>query len=156
AGLKNARIGVVRNRLFGSSASADTIANQAIDVLKKEGAVLVDPANIPTLGRFDASELDVLLYEFKADLNKYLSRLGAAAPVHSLTDLIAFNDGHAAQELPFFGQELLEMAEAKGPLNETKYRTELARNHRLSRALGIDAVMTTHKLDALVAPTGGP
>ena len=155
-GLKGARIGVVRNRLFGYSVAADALAEAAIADMKKQGAVIVDPANIPTLGKFDDSEFDVLVYEFKADLNKYLAALGAAAPVHSLKDVIAFNTAHRDQELPYFGQEIMAMAERKGPLTEAKYRAELAKNHQMSRALGIDAVMTKYKLDALVAPTGGP
>ncbi|PYR59657.1 MAG: amidase [Acidobacteria bacterium] len=155
-GLRGARIGVVRNRLFGYSAAADQIADAAIADMKKQGAVIVDPANIPTLGKFDDSEFDVLLYEFKADLNTYLARLGPAAPVHSLKEIIAFNESHKDQELPYFGQEIMTMAEKKGPLTSAKYLQELAKDGRMSRALGIDAVMTKHKLDALVAPTGGP
>jgi amidase len=111
---------------------------------------------IPTLGQFDDTEFEVLLYEFKADLNSYLKRLGAASPVHSLKDVIAFNDAHAADEMPYFGQDIMMLAEKKGPLTEAKYRAALAKNHRLSRTLGIDAVMARHRLDALVAPTGGP
>ena len=154
--LKGARIGVVRNRLFGSSPAADHLATEAIADMKRQGAVIVDPVNIPTLGKFDDGEFEVLLYEFKADLNKYLAWLGPAAPVHSLTELIAFNDLHAAEELKYFGQEILIMADKKGPLTEAKYKTQLARNRQLAGALGIDAAMTRHKLDALVAPTGGP
>ena len=82
--------------------------------------------------------------------------LGPAAPVHSLKDVIAFNDAHKDEELRYFGQEIMMNAEAKGPLTDVKYKSELARNHRLSRAQGIDAVMTKYKLDALIAPTGGP
>jgi amidase len=155
-GLKGARLGVVRNRLWGYSPAMDRIAEAAIADMKKQGAVVVDPANIPTLGQFDDTEFDVLLYEFKADLNKYLVSLGPASPVHSLKDVIAFNDAHASEELQYFGQEIMTMAEKKGPLTEAKYRAALAKNHRLSRTLGIDAVMTQHRLDALVAPTGGP
>jgi len=155
-GLKGTRIGVIRNRLFGYSAAADRIADEAIADMKAHGAVIVDPANIPTLGKFDATEFDVLLYEFKADLNKYLTWLGPTSPVHSLKDVIAFNTAHKERELPYFGQEILEMAEKKGPLTEAKYTAALAANRRMSRVLGIDAVMTRYKLDALVAPTGGP
>ena len=154
--LRGARIGVVRNRLFGYSAAADAIAETAVADMKARGAVVVDPANIPTLGKFDESEFDVLEYEFKADLNKYLAWLGAASPVHSLKEVIAFNAAHKDQELAYFGQEIMLQAEKKGPLTEAKYRSELASNHRMSRALGIDAVMTKYMLDALVAPTGGP
>jgi len=154
--LKGARIGVVRNRLFGYSAAADGIAIEAIAEMKRQGAVIVDPVTIPTLGKFDNSEFDVLLYEFKADVNKYLAWLGPASPVHSLKDIIAFNHAHADDELKYFGQEILMMAEKKGPLTDAAYKAALARNRQLAGALGIDAAMTAHKLDALVAPTGGP
>jgi amidase len=155
-GLNGARIGVVRNKLFGYSPPADRVAEAAIAVMKQKGAVIVDPANIPTLGKFSDAEFEVLLFEFKADLNKYLTWLGAASPVHSLKEIIAFNDAHTDQEMPFFGQEIMTMAERKGPLTSAAYRAALAKNHRLSRLLGIDAVMTKYRLDALVAPTGGP
>jgi len=155
-GLRGARLGVVRNRLFGYSPAADAMAEKAIDDMKAAGAVIVDPANIPTLGKFDESELDVLLYEFKSDLNKYLLWLGPASPVHSLADVIAFNERHKDREMPYFDQELMQQAERKGPLTDQQYRTELARNHQLSRTLGIDKTMAQYRLDALVAPTGGP
>jgi amidase len=154
--LKGARIGVVRNRLFGYSAAADAIANEAIAEMKRQGAVIVDPVTIPTLGKFDDSEFQVLLYEFKADLNTYLAGLGPASPVHSLKDVIAFNTAHAEDELKFFGQEILMMAEKKGPLTDAKYKAALARNRQMAGPLGIDAAMRAHTLDALVAPTGGP
>ena len=155
-GLKGARIGIVRDHLFGYSAAADQLAEAAIADMKRQGAVIVDPANIPTLGKFDDSEFEVLLYEFKADLNKYLTWLGPASPVHSLADVIAFNDAHKDQEMPYFGQQIMMMAEKKGPLTEAKYKAALARGRQMARALGIDAVMTKYKLDALVAPTSGP
>ena len=87
--------------------------------MKAQGAIVVDPANIPTAARMDGCEIEVLLYEFKADLNKYLQALGPKAPVHSLTELIAFNSREQAREMPFFGQELLLSAEKKGPLTDT-------------------------------------
>jgi amidase len=155
-GLRGARIGVVRNRLFGYSAATDALAEDAIADMRREGAVIVDPANIPTLGRFDESEFDVLQYEFKADLNKYLASLGPAAGVRSLMDVITFNEAHKSDELPHFGQEIMLMAQKKEPLTDAKYRAELASNRRLAGALGIDATMTAYRLDALVAPTGGP
>ena len=155
-GLRGARIGVVRNRLFGYSTAADALAEQAIADMKRAGAVIVDPANIPTLGKFDESEFDVLQYEFNADLNKYLASLGPAAHVHSLMDVITFNDVHKAEELPHFGQEIMVTAQKKAPLTDSKYRSELAGNRRLAGALGIDATMKAYRLDALVAPTGGP
>ena len=155
-GLRGARIGVVRNKLFGYSPAADRLADAAIADMKARGAVIVDPANIPTLGKFDDTEVDVLLYEFKADLNKYLTWLGPASPVHSLKDVIAFNNAHQDQELAYFGQELMLRAEKKGPLTNAAYKAALAKDHDLSRAQGIDVVMTKYRLDALVAPTGGP
>ncbi len=155
-GLKGARIGVVRNKYFGSSPAADALAEAAIAVMKQQGATMVDPANISTLGKFDDGEFQVLLYEFKADLNKYLTWLGPASPVHSLQDVIAFNDAHRDQEMPYFGQEIMTLAEKKGPLTTAKYVATLARNRQMARARGIDATMTTYKVDALFAPTSGP
>lgn len=155
-GLRGARIGIVRNRLFGSHAATDALANAAIEVLRKQGATVVDPANIPTLGQFDDSEFEVLLYEFKADIPRFFEWWGAGAPLHTLADLIAYNTAYAATELPYFGQELVLQANAKGPLTDTAYTQALAKNHRLAATEGIDAVMTKHRLDALVAPTGGP
>jgi amidase len=155
AGLRGARIGVVR-RYFGASPAGDALIEAAIADMKKQGAVVIDPVVIPTLSQFDRSEFDVLLYEFKADLSRYLTALGPASPVHSLKDVIAYNDAHRREEMPYFGQEIMVMAEKKGPLTEAKYQTELAKNLRQSRALGIDAVMSAHHLDALVGPTGAP
>jgi amidase len=155
-GLRGARIGVVRNRLFGYSAVTDALAEEAIADMKREGAVIVDPANIPTLGKFDESEFDVLQYEFKADLNTYLASLTPAAGVHSLMDVITFNEAHKSDERPYFGQEIMAMAQKKGALTDAKYLAQLASNRRFAGALGIDATMKTYRLDALVAPTGGP
>src|SRR5688572_4167595 len=152
-GLKGARIGVARAKYFGYSNAADRLVNEAIDLMKRRGAVIVDPANIPTAGKFDDTEFEVLLYEFKADLNAYLASLGPNARVKSLADIIAFNEREKAKEMPWFGQELMIMAQKKGPLTEKKYRDALARNLRMSRTEGIDAVMNKHRLDALVAPT---
>src|SRR5215813_8178782 len=118
--LRGARIGVVRNRLFGYSTAADALAEQAIADMKRAGAVIIDPANIPTLGKFDDSEFDVLQYEFKADLDKYLASLGPTARVRSLMDVIAFNDAHRNEELSHFGQEIMLMAQKKTPLTDPK------------------------------------
>lgn len=155
-GLKGARIGVARKRYFGYSPVTDKLIDAAIAVMKAQGAVIVDPADIPTAARLDDCELEVLLYEFKADLNKYLASRGPSVAVHSLKDLIAFNDRERTRELPFFGQEILATAEKKGPLTSVAYRKALATCGTRSRTLGIDAVMTKHRLDALVAPTGSP
>lgn len=155
-GLRGARIGVARKKFFGYSEEADRVVNEAIEEMKRRGAVIVDPADIPTAGKFDDSEFDVLLYEFKADLNAYLASLGPRAPVRTLKDVIDFNERNWEREMPYFGQEIMLMAEKKGPLTEKKYRDALATNLRMSRVQGIDAVMNKHRLDALVTPTGSP
>jgi len=154
-GLNGARIGVVR-KYFGFNDSVDALMERSIDVMKKQGATIVDPADISTLGKFDESELLVFMYELKADLNAYLARLGADAPVHSLNEIIEFNDKNRSREMPYFGQDLFLRSQSKGPLTEQAYLDAVARNRQLARAEGIDAVMEKNRLDALVAPTGGP
>jgi amidase len=154
-GLKGARIGVAR-KYFGFSEAVDGVTAEAIDVMKKQGATIVDPADIETFGKFDDSELVVFLYELKADVAKYLARLGPASPMKSLADLIAFNNQNAAREMPYFGQDMFLKSQEKGPLTEREYVDALEKNHRLTRVEGIDAVMDKFKLDALIAPTGGP
>jgi len=154
-GLKGARIGVGR-KYFGISDGVDALMNEALDVMKKQGATLVDPADIETFGKFDDSEGMVLLYELKADLNAYLARLGPNAPVKTLKDVIEFNDRNRQKEMPYFGQDLLIKAQAKGPLTDKEYLDALAKNHQLAGKEGIDALMDKHQLDAIVGPTGGP
>ena len=155
-GLRGTRIGVVRQRYMGYSTKTDALVEAALDVMRQQGATIVDPANISTAGKFDDSEFEVLLYEFKADLNAYLRNVAASVPVHSLKDCIAFNERNASREMMYFGQEIFEMAEKKGPLTDAAYQKALASSKRLAGAQGIDAVMRTHRLDALVAPTQGP
>ena len=154
-GLKGARIGVAR-KYFGFNDAVDSLMAQALDVMKQQGATLVDPADIETFGKFDETELVVFMYELKADLNAYLARLGPGAPVHTLKDVIDFNERNRDKEMPYFGQDLFLKAEAKGPLTEKEYVDALAKNHQLARTEGIDALMDKHRLDAIVAPTGGP
>ncbi len=154
-GLKGARIGVAR-KYFGFSDTVDALMEESLAVMKQHGATLVDPADIPTLGKFDDSELLVFMYELKADLNAYLARLGPGAPVHTLQEIIEFNDRNRQKEMPYFGQDLFLKAQSKGPLTDKEYVDALARNHQLARTEGIDAVMDKFHLDALVAPTGGP
>ncbi len=154
-GLKGARIGVAR-KYFGFSDAVDALMGQALDVMKKQGATLVDPADIETLGKFDDSELLVFMYELKADLDAYLAQLGPSAPVRTLNDIIEFNERNRDKEMPYFGQDLFIKSEAKGPLTEKEYLDAVAKNHQLARTEGIDAVMDKHQLDAIVAPTGGP
>ncbi|MCI0573269.1 MAG: amidase [Myxococcaceae bacterium] len=155
AGLKGARIGVPRERFFGYHPATDALVETALEVMKAQGATLVE-ANIPTAGKLDEPELEVLLYEFKADLEVYLAELGDRAPVRTLAELIAWNEKHRDAAMPYFGQELFHMAQEKGPLTERKYLKALAACRRLSREQGLDAVMAKHRLDALVAPTQAP
>jgi amidase len=155
-GLKGARIGVARKKYFGYSHAADALIDAAIAEMKKLGAVIVDPADIATAEQLETCELEVLLYEFKADLNAYLAQRNASVPVHSLPDLIAFNRREKEREMPFFGQELLLQADGKGPLTSPPYRKALETCRTRARSQGIDAVMTRNRLDAIVAPTGSP
>lgn len=154
-GLKGARIGVAR-KYFGFSEAVDALMEQSLDVLRKQGATVVDPADIATLGKFDDSELLVFMYELKADLNTYLARLGPNAPVKTLKEIIEFNDRNRQKEMPYFGQDLFLKSEQKGPLTDKEYLDALAKNHQLARTEGIDATMDKYHLDAIVAPTGGP
>jgi len=155
AGLKGARIGVARN-MIGTQRDVLTVFEQCLDVLRKQGAILVDPADLPNFDAFGPSELEVLYVEFKADLNAYLASRGRTSRMRSMADIIRFNDDHRLQVMPYFGQERMLLAQEKGPLTGRKYRQALARNHRLTRAQGIDAALRKHRLDALVVPSGGP
>ena len=154
-GLAGARIGVVR-KLFGFNEAVDQLMGSALEEIKRQGATLVDPADIQTLDQLGNSEFEVLLYELKADLNAYFASLGPQALVHSLKDVIDFNERHREKEMPYFGQDTFIQAEAKGSLYRKKYLEALEKSKRLMRAEGIDAVMDKFQLDALVAPTGGP
>lgn len=154
-GLRGMRLGVARKH-FGFNERVDKLMTDLLDEMKKLGAVLVDPADIPTTGKFDDSEFEVLLYEFKADLNAYLAGLGPQAPVRSLKDVIAFNEKNRDREMPYFGQDIMTKAEAKGSLTSKAYLAALRKNHLLTRTQGIDFVMKKNRLDALIAPTGGP
>jgi len=155
-GIRGARIGVARAKFFGYSDVTDKLANEAVEVLRREGAVVIDPADIPHAGEYDAAELDVLLYELKADLNAYLAGLPPGAHIRTLADAIAFNEREREREMPYFGQELFVQAEAKGPLTSPGYRKALATCRRLARTEGLDVVLAKHRLDAIVAPTGNP
>jgi amidase len=156
AALRGARIGVARTSGFGTSARTDAIIEEVIETMREAGAVVVDPANIPTADQLgEATEETVLLFEFKHDLNAYLAtRTGV--PVKTLADVIAFNEAHAPAELAYFGQELFLRAEATTGLGDPSYLSALEQSRRLSREQGIDAVMDHLQLDALVAPTAGP
>lgn len=152
-GLRGARLGVARKQFFGYNPAADQLTEDAVAAMKEAGAVIVDPADIETAADFGESEFEVLLYEFKADLNRYLAGLGPGVTVRTLKDLIAFNASHRDTVMPYFNQELFELAETKGPLTDKAYQKALEKNHKLSRKEGIDATLAKHKLDAIVAPT---
>jgi amidase len=154
--LRGARIGVARKQYFGYSDVTDAITDKAIADMKAAGAVIVDPADIPTASRMDACENIVLQTEFKADINKYLESLGPSAPQKSLADLIAFNNEHRDSEMPYFGQETFIASEKRGTLTDPKYLKARTTCRALARAQGIDFVLRLHHLDAIVAPTGSP
>ena len=154
-GLKGARLGVARN-YFGADARVDKQIENAIQIMKELGAEIIDPAPIVTDGRWGKSEMEVLLTEFKADLNAYLSSLPPDAPVHSLEEVIDFNETHCERVMPYFGQERMLAAQEKGQLSEKRYLNALARCRRLAGKDGIDNVLLKHNLDAIIAPTGSP
>ena len=153
-GLKGKRIGVVR-QLAGAEPNADRVLGQAIALMKAQGAIIVDPVTVPHLSELGGPEMTVLLYEFKHDINAYLATR-PKIEVRTLADLIAFDKAHAAQEMPWFGQELFEQAQAKGPLTDKKYTDAQAKAKRLAGAGGIDAALAKYHLDALLAPSWGP
>ncbi|HTA24439.1 MAG TPA: amidase [Terriglobales bacterium] len=152
-GLKGARIGVAR-KYFGFSDPVDALMNELVAEIKGAGAEVVDPADLPSHGKFGESEFMVLLYELKADLNAYLAaRPGAPG---SLKEIIDFNNQNKSKEMPYFDQDIFIKAEAKGPLTSKEYTDALEKDLKLSRTEGIDAVMDQFKLDAIMAPTAGP
>jgi amidase len=155
SGLKGARIGVVR-QLFNAGPLVDKVMEDALAALTSCGAILIDPVDIPSLAQIDGPELEVLLYELKADMSAYLATRGPASPCKTLADLIRFNDANRERELMYFGQELFLRAEEKGPLTTPAYLEALARCRSFSREQGLDRALAAHQLDALIAPTGGP
>ncbi len=152
-GLGGARLGVAR-QYFTMGPAVAAVMEECLDVMRQAGAQIVDPADVPSFEKWRDSELQVLLYEFKNDLNAYLAARGAA--VKSLEDCIAFNKAHSAVEMPYFAQELFEQAQKKGPLSEKAYTDALANNHQLARTEGIDATLAQFKIDAIIGPTAGP
>jgi amidase len=154
-GLMGKRIGIARAE-FGFNPEVDKLLDAAIAAMRTNGAEIVEDTNLDSLRAMNDAEMEVLLYELKADLNAYLASLGNKSPMKSLRDIIDFNDKNADRELVYFGQDLFIRAEAKGPLTDEKYLAALKKSKRLARDEGIDAVMRRHNLDALVAPTNGP
>jgi amidase len=154
-GLRGARLGIAR-KFFKSNAPMNAFLNVCIDALKKAGAEVIDPADLATYGPLEAPEQEVLLYEFKDGINRYLTRLPAASPARTLKDLIDYNERNRDREMPFFAQELFVQSEAKGPLTDAAYVKARADCVRLARQDGIDALLAQHKLDAIVTLTSGP
>ncbi len=153
--LNGARIGVARN-MAGFHPAADAAFERGVDALRKAGAIIVDPANVPTVGKYDDAELVVLLYEFKAGVNAYLKERGSTVAVRTMDEVIAFNRANAVAEMPYFGQEQMERAQSMGSLDDATYREALETCRKLSRDEGLDAIMKEHALDAIVAPSNGP
>src|SRR5258706_782853 len=154
--LKGARLGVVRSQFAGRNDLVAAEVEKALEVLKAQGAILVEIPELPNMGKYNQTELEVLLYELKADLAAYLAEYAPGSPVKTLADVIAFNEKQKKKEMPYFGQEHFIKADAKGGLDAKEYLDALANNFKLSRAEGIDKVLAENKLDALVAPTGQP
>ena len=154
-GLKGARLGIAR-KFFDKNPPIDRFLTQCVDALRQAGAEIVDPADLPSHGKWDEPEGEVLRYEFKADLNAYLAKPAAGRQPMTLKDLIEFNEKHRDREMPYFEQELFVQSEEKGPLTEAKYLEARAACIRLTRQEGIDAVLAKYKLDAIVSITNGP
>ncbi|HUP27236.1 MAG TPA: amidase [Chloroflexia bacterium] len=154
-GLKGARLGIARN-YFGYNPRVDKVMEDAIEAMRQAGAEIIDPAPLELPKEVGDGEMEVLLYEFKTNLNNYLAGRGDGCPVRTLAEVIAYNAAHPDKMMPYFGQELLIMAEAKGPLTEETYLQALQNNRRMAGEEGIDALLREHSLDAIVAPTGGP
>ncbi|MCY1635924.1 amidase [Marinifilum sp. D737] len=151
--LKGKRIGIVR-AMMGFHSEVDKIIEQAIEDIKSAGAEVID-VELENLNQYSNEEYEVLLYEFKHDLNEYLSKCKFPI-VKSLDDIIKFNEQYKDREMPWFGQEILEMANQKGDLNEKEYLEALAKSKKLSGELGIDYTLKKYNVDALMAPTNGP
>jgi len=155
-GLKGARIGVFHPSSLDDNPLVDSVLKEALAVMKERGAVIVDPVKIETAGKFSDAGYEVLLYEFKAGLNRYLADLGPGAPIRTLQEAIGFNEKHRDRVMPYFGQDIFLKAQAKGPLTDADYKKALETCRRYARKEGLDAALAEHKLDALVASSGGP
>jgi amidase len=154
-GLKGARVGIARN-FFGFHEKVDLIMEDVIKVLESAGARIIDPANIEFVKEATEAEFQVLLYEFKDGINKYLAGTGAQNTIKSLDDVIKFNADNIDKELRYFDQEIMLQAQKKGPLTENTYLQALTNTKKYSRDSGIDSTMKRRSLDVIIAPTGGP
>jgi amidase len=154
-GLRGARIGVVRDYVVAND-RVQHLFEAALTTMQAQGAQIVDPVSLPRRAAYRDAEFEVLLHEFKAGLSAYLKEFAPNAQVRTVADVIAFNEHHREREMPYFEQELLVMADARGGLDSQVYLEALSQARRLTREEGIDKTMAEHRLDALVAPTGGP
>ena len=154
-GLTGIRIGVARNML-GSNERIIRILEFCLDIMKQLGAVIIDPVNLPNLNTFRKTEWKIFLHEFKHGLNSYLSSLGPRSQVHSLEEVIKFNEENKDRVMPYFGQELMLDAHKKDSLSSKEYRQVLSINRRLTRSEGIDAIIKKKRLDAIITVSGGP
>ncbi|MFM7293770.1 MAG: amidase [Burkholderiales bacterium] len=155
-GLKGKRIGVVRSQFGGRNDLASSVVEKALDVLRAQGAELVDLAQLPGAGRYGTTELEVLQFEFKVGVASYLAEYAPDSPIKTLADVMAFNEKNRDKVMPYFQQELIVQSLAKGALDSKEYRDALANNLKFSREEGIDKALKDNKLDALVAPSGSP
>jgi amidase len=154
-GLEGARLGVARN-MIGTDPRLAALLDTWLDVMRRLGAVVIDPADLPNFDRFGKTELEVLQVEFRSDLNRYLASRGPTVRARTLSEVIRFNEENRERVMPHFGQDRMIAAEAKAAAGRARYRTALAKNHRLTRREGIDAALKKHRLDAIVVPSGGP
>lgn len=154
--LRGVRIGVCRKFFTGYSAKLDACFDEALAALREAGAVLVEPTDLLTAESFGRQEFEVLLHEFKAGLEAYFATRGRDVGVRTLAHLKAFNERERQREMPYFGQEIVELALAKGPLTSPAYRRALAHCRLKARTEGLDATLRRHRVAALVLPTQGP
>lgn len=154
-GLRGARIGVTRKHM-GISPKTERVYDEAIRAIKDAGAVVIDPLDLPDPTAMGAAEWDLLAHEFKAGIAAYLATLGPRNRHRTLADLMAFNVANANREMPYFGQETFELANAKGSLTSATYRRLLSTCRRMSRTMGLDPRFASNRLDAIVGITAGP
>lgn len=154
--LKGKRIGIVSKLVNGYDKQTLALFKRSVEILKAQGAIIIDQVEIPHLEQTGKDEYTVLLYDFKADLNAYLATTPTSVSTRNMADVMAFNKKNAKQVMPHFGQEIMQQAQAKGPLSEKAYVEASERAKRLSGPEGIDAALKKHQLDALIAPTTGP
>ncbi len=153
-GLAGMRIGIA-SEMIGFNAKVDALFKLAVEAIKAKGAEIIEEVKFENLRKWDDPSYQVLLYEFKADLNKYLQE-HPSAPVKNMAEIIEFNRKNADREMPWFAQEIFELAQSKGDLTTEEYLTALKESKRFAGKEGINAVMEKHNLDAIIAQTNGP